>query len=56
MKQIIIGYAVMLVIIIVLNVRAWNMTRAETFVDPINWIGAAIVVLIGGFMLWKERN
>ena len=55
MRQII-CYGSILAIVIFLNVRAWDMTRGESLIDPINWGGAAMVVAIGAFMLWKERK
>jgi len=52
----IISYVSILGIVIFLNVRAWNMTRAELFVDPINWGGAAIVVVIAILLSWKKKG
>ena len=43
-------------LIIGLNVRAWNKTRAESFVDPINWLGALIVVILYFILLWWEKK
>ncbi len=49
-------FTLMAGIIIYLNVRGWNMTQAESFVDPVNWGGVIIVGLIGGFLVWKQKN
>jgi len=52
----IICYTIMTIIIIVLNVRAWNMTRTDSFLDPLNWGGLAVVVIICGLMMWLDKK
>ena len=52
----IISFGSILGIIIWLNVRAWHKTRAESFVDPVNWIGALVIVIIYFVCMYVEKR
>jgi hypothetical protein len=43
-------------IAVFLNIRAWHKTGGEVFVDPLTWIGAAIVLVLGIILTFWERK
>ena len=51
MIKLTIQYIPLICWIIFLHWRAWDKTRAESFVDPINWL--SIIILPGWYLLWE---
>ncbi len=51
----IICYTSMLGIIIYLNIRSWNMTHTESFMDPINWAWVVVLLIISGFLILADK-
>ena len=52
----IISFGSILGIIIWLNVRAWDKTKAESFFDPVNWIGALVILAIYLVCMYIEKR
>ncbi len=45
----------MLGIVGYMSYRSWHMTRAESFSDPISWLGVVAIMTLYGFMRWWTR-
>ena len=52
----IIGYVMIFVIIIGLNIKVWNMTRAEAATDPVIYIGPGAVIIISLALTWLDKR
>ncbi len=52
----IIGYVMIFVIIIGLNIKTWNMTRAESATDPVLYIGAGAIIIIYLALTWLDKR
>ena len=51
MIKLTIQYIPLICWIIFLHWRAWDKTRAESFVDPINWL--SVLIMPGWYLLWE---
>jgi len=43
-------------IVIWLNIRAWDKTKAESLFDPVNWLGAAVIFGIALVCMYIEKK